>query len=102
MNRADYLGSVKDMHLSDGLPWSIPITLAVSSEQAAGLKEGSQVALVDAQGTLQAVMTIEEKYGYDKQLEASQVHRTTHLPHPALPLLYQHANLLLVVPVRAL
>jgi len=63
MNGADYLGSVQDMHLSNGLPWSIPITLAVSSEQAAGLKDGSQVALVDAQGTLQAVMTIEEKYG---------------------------------------
>src|SRR5215469_13165194 len=65
MNKADYLGTVKGMHLSNGLPWSIPITLAVPSEQAAGLKEGSQVALVDAQGVLQAVLTVEEKYTYD-------------------------------------
>src|SRR5258708_12104810 len=100
MNRADYLGSVKDMHLSDGLPWSIPITLAVSSEQAAGLKEGSQVALVDAQGTLQAVMTIEEKYGYDKQLEASQVYRTTDLAHPGVAVLYQQGDVLLGGSVR--
>src|SRR5205814_3125157 len=64
MTRADYLGSVNDMHLANGLPWSIPITLAVSTEQASALKEGSQVALV-VQGALQAVMTIEEKFGYD-------------------------------------
>lgn len=100
MNRADYLGSVQDMHLSNGLPWSIPITLAVSSEQAAGLEEGSQVALVNAQGTLQAVMTIEEKYGYDKQLEASQVYRTTDLAHPGVAVLYQQGDVLLGGPVR--
>lgn len=100
MNRADYLSSVQDMHLSNGLPWSIPITLAVSSEQAAGLEEGSQVALVNAQGTLQAVMTIEEKYGYDKQLEASQVYRTTDLAHPGVAVLYQQGDVLLGGPVR--
>src|SRR2546430_16479869 len=56
MTRADYLGSVNDMHLSNGLPWSVPITLAVSTEQASALKEGSQVALV-VQGALQAVVS---------------------------------------------
>ena len=70
MTRADYLGSVNDMHLANGLPWSVPITLAVSAEQAAHLKEGSEIALVNAQGTLQAIMTIEEKFGYDKELRS--------------------------------
>src|SRR6266705_5661462 len=67
MNKADYLGSVNDMHLSNGLPWSVPITLSTTSEQAASLKEGAQISLVNAQGTLQDVMTLEEKFGYDKQ-----------------------------------
>src|SRR5215469_911402 len=58
MTRADYLGSVNDMHLANGLPWSIPITLATSAEQAATFKEGSEIALVDDQGTPQAIMTI--------------------------------------------
>src|SRR5437879_8119779 len=62
MSRADYLRVVNEMHLADDLPWSIPITLPISSEQADRLKEGSQVALITAEGTLQAVMTIEEKY----------------------------------------
>ena len=100
MNRADYLGSVKDMHLSNGLPWSVPITLSVTSEQAAALKEGSQVALVNPHGTLQAVMTIEEKFAYDKQLEASKVYRTTEEAHPGVAVLYRQGDILLGGPVR--
>ncbi|MBV8821731.1 MAG: sulfate adenylyltransferase, partial [Ktedonobacteraceae bacterium] len=33
MTQADYLGVVNDMHLSNDLPWSIPITLATTPEQ---------------------------------------------------------------------
>jgi sulfate adenylyltransferase len=100
MNRADYLGVVKEMHLSNGLPWSIPITLPASSEQAVTLKEGAQVALVDDQGSLQAVMTIEEKYSYDKQLEASKVYRTLEEAHPGVKALYKQGDILLGGPVR--
>ena len=99
MTRADYLGSVNDMHLSNGLPWSVPITLSVSAEQASALKEGSQVALV-AQGKLQAVMTIEEKFGYDKELEASKVYRTKEDAHPGVKVLYSQGDILLGGPVR--
>ncbi|HEX6481730.1 MAG TPA: sulfate adenylyltransferase [Ktedonobacteraceae bacterium] len=100
MNRADYLGAVNDMHLSNGLPWSVPITLSTSSEQADTLKEGSQVALVNAEGTLQAVMTIQEKFGYDKQLEASKVYRTTEEAHPGVKVLYEQGDVLLGGSVR--
>ncbi len=100
MTKADYLGSVKDMHLANGLPWSIPITLAASMEQAANLKEGSEIALVNAQGTLQAIMTIEEKFGYDKELEASKVYRATDDAHPGVKVLYEQGDVLLGGPVR--
>src|SRR6266705_2441805 len=100
MTKADYLGSVNDMHLASGLPWSIPITLATSTEQAANLKERSAIALVNAQGTLQAVMTIEEKFDYDKQLEASKVYRTTDEAHPGVKVVYEQGDVLLGGPVR--
>jgi sulfate adenylyltransferase len=100
MTRADYLGSVNDMHLANGLPWSIPITLAASAEQAAKLNDGTEVALVNAQGTLQAIMTIEEKFGYDKQHEASQVYRTTDEAHPGVKVVYEQGDVLLGGPVR--
>jgi sulfate adenylyltransferase len=100
MNRADYLGAVNDMHLSSGLPWSVPITLPISTEQASTLKEGSQVALVNAEGALQAVMTIQEKFGYDKEHEASKVYRTTEDAHPGVKVLYNQGDVLLGGPVR--
>jgi sulfate adenylyltransferase len=64
------------------------------------LREGSQIALVNAQGTLQAVMTIEEKFGYDKQHEASKVYRTTDEAHPGVNVVYQQGDVLLGGPVR--
>src|SRR5437588_8447574 len=84
MTRADYFSVVNAMHLESGLPWSIPITLSAPSEQAASLKEGAQIALVNEHGALQAVMTVEEKYRYDKQHEASKVYRTTEASHPGV------------------
>lgn len=100
MNRADYLGVVNDMHLTNGLPWSIPITFSISSERATTLREGAQVALVNAQGVLQAIMTIDEKYGYDKQLEATKVYRTLEEAHPGVKALYQQGEILLGGSIR--
>ena len=100
MTKADYLGCVNDMHLANGLPWSIPITLAASTEQAATFKEGTEIALVNAQGTLQAIMTIAEKFGYEKQLEASRVYRTTDDTHPGVQVVYEQGDVLLGGPVR--
>ena len=100
MTSADYQGVVNEMHLANGLPWSVPITLSTSSQQAETLKEGARIALVNEQGTLQAVMTIAEKYSYDKQHEASQVYRTTDEAHPGVKVVYQQGDVLLGGPVR--
>jgi len=100
MTAADYLGSVNDMHLANGLPWSLPITLATTSDQAATLKEGSQVALVNAQGSLKAVMNVEEKFGYDKYHEASKVYGTTDEAHPGVKVVFGQGDVLLGGPVR--
>src|SRR3990172_5965706 len=42
MGRADYDAVVESMRLAGGLPWSIPVTLAASSEEAKGLREGGE------------------------------------------------------------
>ncbi|GHO81422.1 sulfate adenylyltransferase [Ktedonobacter sp. SOSP1-85] len=100
LNRADYESVVNTMHLSNGLPWSVPVTLAVSSEQAEKLQEGSEVALLDQAGELQAVLTLEEKYTYDKRHEARQVYRTEEEAHPGVKVVYQQEDVLLGGPVR--
>jgi sulfate adenylyltransferase len=100
LNRADYLSVVNDMHLSNKLPWSIPITFAVTPEQAAQVAEGARVALVDEQEHLLAVLTVEEKYSYEKRVEARQVYRTEDEAHPGVQVLYQQGDILLGGPVR--
>ncbi len=100
LQRDDYLSVLNSMHLANGLPWSIPITLSTSTKQAAQLKEGEQLALVDAEGALYAVLHLQEKYSYDKQLEAQQVYRTTDDAHPGVQVLYQQGDVLLGGSVR--
>jgi sulfate adenylyltransferase len=100
LDRADYLGVVNNMHLSNGLPWSVPITLATTRQQANELHIGSELALVDEQGVLQAVMTLEDKFDYDKQQEARQVYRTEDEAHPGVAVVYGQGDILLGGPVR--
>src|SRR5262249_60121284 len=45
MGSADYQSVRDGMHLANGLPWSIPITLAVDAETAHELRDGKEVAL---------------------------------------------------------
>src|SRR3569832_305521 len=46
MGSADYESVLQKMRLANGLPWSLPFTLSVTAEEAASLKEGMDVALV--------------------------------------------------------
>ncbi|GCE46780.1 sulfate adenylyltransferase [Thermosporothrix hazakensis] len=100
LTRDEYLSVVNELHLPNGLPWSIPITLSVSVEEATALHEGSEVALVDAAGTLQAVLTLHEKYPYNKKHEALKVYRTDEEAHPGVRALYQQGDVLLGGPVK--
>lgn len=100
MTRADYLSVIDTMHLANGLPWSIPITLSASSEETAQFQEGTHVALVDSEGLLQAILHLQEKYTYDKQLEAREVYRTAEEAHPGVKALYQQGEVLLGGSVR--
>ena len=84
MGKADYESVVQKMRLANGLPWSIPVTLAVTSEQAASLTPGSQAVLTDEKGTLLAVLTVSETFSYDKQIEAQNVYGTTDAAHPGV------------------
>ncbi|MDA2932166.1 sulfate adenylyltransferase, partial [Nitrospinae bacterium AH-259-F20] len=99
MNRETYLRVVKDMRLSDGLPWSLPITLAVDAAEAERLKPGHDVALLNPHGDLLAVLHLEEAYPYDKQEEARLVYRTEEDTHPGVLYLYQRGDVLLAGPV---
>lgn len=99
MGRADYQCVVREMRLASGLPWSLPITLAVEREIAQLLDEGDDVALLDLDGQPVAILHLEEIYEYDKEEEARRVFRTTETAHPGVAALYARGDVLLGGPI---
>jgi len=102
MARADYERVVGEMRLASGLPWSIPVTLAVSEVEAAQPRIGEELAMVDEHGELRGFLELQEKFPYDKRREASEVYRTTDEAHPGVRALYAQGEVLLAGPVRLL
>ncbi len=103
LSKEDYLRVVKEMHLSDGTFWPIPITLSVTGERADPLKEGDQVALVDRESQeIMGTMEVEEKFTYDKEEEARSVFLTTDRTHPGVEKLFNQGEILIGGPVKAL
>lgn len=94
MRQADYERVVDDMHLSNGLVWTIPVTLAVDTATAAAIQLNQEIALCE-NGRVLAVMEIEEKYTYDKVHEAELVYKTSEDKHPGVARLYRQGDVLL-------
>lgn len=92
MDEADYQRVVDEMHLANGLPWSIPITLSVDAKQAACLKEGDWIRLDDPNGRFAGVLQLTQKYICDKEHEAQQVYRTTDEKHPGVKVVYSQGD----------
>ncbi len=83
MTQADYRSVVEGMHLADGIPWPMPITLAVDKDEALTIpSDGDEIALTDESGKILATMQVREKYDYDKHVEAASVYRTEDEAHP--------------------
>jgi sulfate adenylyltransferase len=86
----DYESVLDDMRLASGLPWALPVCLAVPEPPA-----GDAVALTDATGSPLAVLDVETVFTYDKQREADRCFRTTDPEHPGVARLYAQAPLYL-------
>ncbi|MCK8826145.1 sulfate adenylyltransferase [Natroniella acetigena] len=95
MLEADYKSVVEEMYLKNGLPWTIPIVLDVTTEKAAQLAVGEDVALTDQTGQVYAILHLADKYTYDKEKEAELVYQTTETEHPGVAKLYQNGDVLL-------
>jgi sulfate adenylyltransferase len=84
LGRDDYLSVVEDMRLAGGLPWALPVCLAVDEAP-----QGDVVALANDAGDVIATLEVQEVYDYDRQVEAERCFRTTDDAHPGVARLYQ-------------
>jgi ATP sulfurylase len=101
LGRKDYEAVVDTMRLADGQPFSIPITLSATKAEADRLREGAGVAL-RFRGRIVAVLSLEERFAYDREKEANAVFRTTDPAHPGVAALLKQGEVLLGGPVEVL
>lgn len=99
MEQADYEPVVTDMHMKNGVAWSIPITLSVPEEVAEPLKEGSWVRLDSPTGEFVGILELTQKYRYNKAHEAINVYRTDDEKHPGVAVIYNSGPINLAGPV---
>lgn len=97
MHKADYDRCVEEMRLTSGTVWTVPVTLAIEEGLADEIDEGQDVALCEGERVL-AIMTVDEKYPYTRELkerEARHVYRTDEEAHPGVARLYRRGDVLL-------
>jgi sulfate adenylyltransferase len=95
MGSAEYESVVGRMMLPSGLPWSIPITLSATPEEAAALSVGEEAALLAPDGEIAGIMTVDEIFSWDRDREAMSVYGTKDRAHPGVARLDGMGDLLL-------
>jgi len=103
VDEADYLSVLDTMHLSNGLAWSIPVTLSLTDEDVKRIGAGTSVALLPAEGAPPlAIVDLTEVFKRDREKEALAVFGTEDLEHPGVRALQEAGDFCLAGPVRAL
>lgn len=99
MGQEDYESVLNNMHLAEGLPWTIPITLPVKKFIVDQLEIGDKVQLIQ-KGILYGSMTIEEIYQPNLDIEATKVYGTNELKHPGVTRLFERGQFYLAGPIE--
>ncbi|MFC1575310.1 sulfate adenylyltransferase [Gemmatimonadota bacterium] len=103
MDHDDWKGCVVDFQMADGTFWPIPVTLSATKDDADSVNFGEEVALVDEEsGEIMAIMTVNEKYGIDKELECKEVFKTTDEEHPGVAKVMAQKEINLAGPIKVL
>lgn len=95
MNSKDYSSVLENMRLSNGLIWTIPITLPVEECIFEKLKIGQSVFICDFKDSVYALMNIEDKFKRDRSKEALKIFGTQDAKHPGVERLTQESDFLI-------
>jgi len=79
----DYINILSDKRLSNDLPWTIPMLLDISNEEAEKLKENDDILLTSNSRPI-AIIHLEEKYRYSRNQLCTQVYGTKDPKHPGV------------------
>jgi sulfate adenylyltransferase len=103
MTKGDWQGVCDGMKMANGLFWPIPITMSTDSATADSIKDGDEVALINAESDeIMATMTVTEKYAIDKDHECMMVYKTTDDEHPGVKMVKAQGDINLAGPIKVL
>jgi ATP sulfurylase len=92
LRKNDYLSVIRDARLHAGTLFSIPVTLSVAKTERGRFGEGRNAALIGPSGEIVGVISIDEVFELDRNLEAKEVYRTTDAKHPGVAYLLAHRD----------
>ena len=99
----DYRLVLETMHLENGLPWSIPVTLSLGADDAKRVGGASRVGLMaPGASSAIAVLDVAEIYERDRQKEALGVFGTEDPAHPGVAALLASGDYCAAGEIRAL
>jgi sulfate adenylyltransferase len=101
MGEQDYRSVLQDMHLVNGLPWTIPVTLSLDEDGTKRIGGAARVALMSG-GRPIAVLNVDSVYRRDREAEAQSVFRTTDAAHPGVAALNAAGDYVVAGEVRVI
>ncbi|MFD1040211.1 sulfate adenylyltransferase [Virgibacillus byunsanensis] len=99
MDEGNYQSVVQSIRLTNGLPWSIPITLPVDSDTSNTIKIGETVNLVHDY-TVYGIMTVTDIFSPDKNEEAKKIYQTNDPKHPGVRKLLERPDTYMGGPIK--
>jgi len=99
MGKADCESAIENMKLTNGLAWGIPIPLP-AGDQYDAIKEGEEIALLNKEGDVLAIMTVEEKFELDLENFAQKCFGTTEDKHPGVAAIKRGGNKFIAGPLE--
>ena len=101
--KAEYDSILDSMHLPNGLPWTIPVTLSLTDEEAKRIGGAEAVTLVPSEAAEPlAILEVDEVFKREREREAQAVFGTEDLAHPGVKALNDAGDLCVAGELRVL
>jgi sulfate adenylyltransferase len=80
----DFKSIVSTGRLSNGIAWTVPISLDIDEQEARKMEDAGQVALASDNNEKFAILHVEEVYSFDKIACARSIYQTDDIKHPGV------------------
>lgn len=100
MGKADYERVLREMRLTDGTLWPLPITLPVDPKELPTV--GEDLVLRNANNDVIAIMTLDEVYHWDAAKEAALAYGSTDSKHPMVSEMTRWGKVCISGPLKVL